>query len=60
MRHTDNPAATLLMVGSMAAFAVEDLFLKRAAEAARVLGASPVRVIRSPVAFHTTTLMDCW
>ena len=33
MRHTDNPAATLLMVGSMAAFAVEDLFLKRAAMA---------------------------
>ena len=33
MRKTDNPAATLLMVGSMAAFAVEDLFLKRAAMA---------------------------
>ena len=33
MRHTDNPAATLLMVGSMAAFAIEDLFLKRAAMA---------------------------
>lgn len=33
MRQTDNPAATLLMVGSMAAFAVEDLFLKRAAMA---------------------------
>ncbi|WP_321572993.1 DMT family transporter [Tabrizicola oligotrophica] len=33
MRHTDNTAATLLMVGSMAAFAVEDLFLKRAAMA---------------------------
>jgi drug/metabolite transporter (DMT)-like permease len=33
VRHTDNPAATLLMVGSMAAFAVEDLFLKRAAMA---------------------------
>ncbi|MEY4305499.1 MAG: hypothetical protein RIT52_1674 [Pseudomonadota bacterium] len=33
MRHTDNTAATLLMVGAMAAFAVEDLFLKRAAMA---------------------------
>lgn len=33
MRHTDNTAATLLMVGSMAAFAIEDLFLKRAAMA---------------------------
>lgn len=33
MRKTDNPAATLLMVGSMAAFAIEDLFLKRAAMA---------------------------
>lgn len=33
MRHTDNTAATLLIVGSMAAFAVEDLFLKRAATA---------------------------
>lgn len=31
MKTTDNPAAALLMVGSMAAFAVEDLFLKRAA-----------------------------
>lgn len=33
MKRTDNAAATLLMVGSMAAFAVEDLFLKRAAMA---------------------------
>jgi len=33
VRHTDNTAATLLMVGAMAAFAVEDLFLKRAAMA---------------------------
>lgn len=33
MRHTDNTAATLLMVSAMAAFAVEDLFLKRAAMA---------------------------
>ncbi len=33
MRKTDNTAATLMMVGSMAAFAVEDLFLKRAAMA---------------------------
>ena len=33
MRKTDNAAATLMMVGSMAAFAVEDLFLKRAAMA---------------------------
>ena len=33
MRKTDNTAATALMVGSMAAFAVEDLFLKRAAMA---------------------------
>lgn len=33
MKHTDNTAATLLMVGAMAAFAVEDLFLKRAAMA---------------------------
>lgn len=33
MRKTDNTAATVLMVGSMAAFAVEDLFLKRAATA---------------------------
>jgi drug/metabolite transporter (DMT)-like permease len=30
---SDNSRAALLMVGSMAAFAVEDLFLKRAAEA---------------------------
>jgi drug/metabolite transporter (DMT)-like permease len=33
VRKTDNTAATALMVGSMAAFAVEDLFLKRAAMA---------------------------
>lgn len=33
MRQTDNATATLLMVGAMAAFAVEDLFLKRAAMA---------------------------
>ncbi len=33
MKHTDNTAATLLMVGAMAAFAIEDLFLKRAAMA---------------------------
>ena len=33
MRRTDNTAATLMMVGSMAAFAIEDLFLKRAAMA---------------------------
>jgi len=33
LKHTDNAKATLLMVGSMAAFAVEDLFLKRAAMA---------------------------
>lgn len=33
MRQTDNTAATLMMVGSMAAFAIEDLFLKRAAMA---------------------------
>lgn len=33
MRHTNNSAATLLMVGAMAAFAIEDLFLKRAASA---------------------------
>jgi hypothetical protein len=33
VRQTDNATATLLMVGAMAAFAVEDLFLKRAAMA---------------------------
>lgn len=31
MKQSDNTAASLLMAGSMAAFAVEDLFLKRAA-----------------------------
>lgn len=33
MKQADNTAASLLMAGSMAAFAVEDLFLKRAAMA---------------------------
>lgn len=33
MRQTDNAGAALMMVGSMAAFAIEDLFLKRASMA---------------------------
>ena len=58
-RQTDNRKATLLMVASMAAFAIEDLFLKRAAEEKGVLLAVLSRRSSSPSALTRSSSPIC-